>query len=673
LGDTISGRWNIFRRLVTGILLLSSALVLEAESASIDFDPERVVKGNRFTVQVRTSIPWGEEVEIIRPELTGPMVWWAYPYARPWSVQSDDGTTVRMIEVLAAIRVDKPGFFQIDPFRIRSGGREAVTGMKELIGLDSDEADFPYPVNISWRSIPEQIWQGQAIPIVLESRNLVSLSLADSVVLDSAPAGLLEDTHGTGEILTRPHKNDILYDVPMASWMWIPGESGKFTFPGARVSVAGLNRSVSPFHVEVLPLPKEVISSAAVGHFQISTEWNDKDYRVGDIVSISIKVEGSGNLNVLKLPVPKLSSANPVGRGATSSFVAGTDGYQGWRVERYDFQLERTGSLELSVPDWIWLDPGNGSIHRQSFDTEYLKSGEVSGTEGIGDAGLLLGSKLFAYKRAGFHWRNQFWFLLALPGFLSLLIIFIVRRPSGRGIAVILILPLFLSASNISVQDAAKAADAVELAEDGDWDISRSMYQGLFESVGELPGLLNDMAVTEMAAGSQDKAVYYIRRALLLRPGSSKLMETQELLEERFGLSDQATVPLKLPPSLIFTFWLIFVNFFFLSLTWLMFRRNAVDFILLISSMILLAASTITVVYIERLWKQPTAVVRETSEPLRKIPGPLATDWIQLPAGSAVSITAVEDNDYLVRTGYGLEGWIPRTSLLFVSEAVDGF
>ena len=77
--------------------------------------------------------------------------------------------------------------------------------------------------------------------------------------------------------------------------------------------------------------------------------------------------------------------------------------------------------------------------------------------------------------------------------------------------------------------------------------------------------------------------------------------------------------------------------------------------------------------YTERLWKRPTAVVKMNSEPLRKIPGPLATDWIQLPAGSALSVTAVEDNDFLVRTGYGLEGWLPRSSLILVSEAVDGF
>ena len=85
MGDTIIGRRGISRRLVAGILLLSAFSALGAESATLDFDPDRVVTGERFTVRIRTSIPWGDEVEIIRPELNGPMVWWAYPYARPWT------------------------------------------------------------------------------------------------------------------------------------------------------------------------------------------------------------------------------------------------------------------------------------------------------------------------------------------------------------------------------------------------------------------------------------------------------------------------------------------------------------------------------------------------------------------------------------------------------------
>ena len=674
MGDTNCRKRRISRRLVVVVLFSLILPTLGAENATLELNPERVVVGERFTVQIRTSIPWGEKVEIDRPDLNDSMVWWAYPYARPWTVQSEDGKPVRMIEVLASIRVDKAGFLNIEPFHIRSGGREAVTDLKEVIGLEKDEADFPYPVTVNWRKIPETVWQGQAVPVVLEAGNLVSLTLADSVVLNGAPEGLLEDTHGYGEIRTRPHKNDILYDVPMASWMWTLGNSGNYTFPGARLSLAGLNRRVSPFKIDVRPLPGKVLDSGAVGYFSLSTEWSDRDYHVGDIVSVRIKVEGRGNLNVLKLPLPEMDSANLVNQGSSSSFVPGPDGYQGWREERYDFQLEEPGILQLTVPDWFYLEPGGkGIIRVQSTEIGFVQSEEALVDEGGKDAGMLLGGEIFRYGKSVFNWRNQYWFLIAFPGFITLLTIFIIRRPDTRGLALMLFIPLFLSASNISVQDAASAASAAQSALDGDWDTARAEYGALFDKLGEVPGLLNDMAVAEMAAGTPDKAVYYIRRALFLRPGCSKFSETLSALEERFGLSDQIPVPLKLSPALIFSFWLVSINLLFFSVTWLMFRRNAADYIAFISLLLLFAVFTSAMVYTEKLWKRPTAVVKEVSEPLHKIPGPLATDWIQLPAGTAVVVSAEEGNDFLVRTGYGLEGWLPGSSLIFVSETAGGF
>ena len=671
---TNDGKRRISRRLVAGILFLLTVSAHAADTALLEFNPERVVRGERFTIQIRTSIPWGEEVEIFRPELTGPMVWWAYPYARPWSVQTDEGTSVRMIEVLASIRVDKPGFHMIEPFRIRAGEREAITEMKEIIGLEPDEADLPYPVTTNWRIVPETFWQGQSIPIVLEARNLISLALADSVVLISAPEGLLEDAFGLGGIVTRPHGNDILYDVPMASWIWTLSEPGKYTFPGIRISVAGLNRSTSSFSVEVLPLPESVLSSGAVGHFSINAEWDEGPYRVGDILSVRIRVEGEGNLNVLEFPVPDLEGASLVSQGSTSSYIPGPTGYEGWREERYDFQIEKIGNLQLKNPGWIWMEPeGSGRIRRKSPETDSILAEEAEGEEGKGDADILLGAELFRYGKADFQWRNQYWFLLALPGFITLLVMFIIRRPGIRGLAVLAVLPLLLSASNIEVKNAETAARAAELAATGEWESARMQYSVLWRDIGEIPGLLHDMALTEMEAGNPDLAVAFMRRALFLRPGSRRLSDTLDRLEERFGLTDQVQVPLKWPPSLIFTIWLAAMNIFFLALTWLMFRRDAREVIIFVSAILLLTASGIMLLYTENLWRRPTAVVRVNSEPLRKIPGPLATDWIQLPAGSAVTITAIEDDDCLVRTGYGLEGWLPHSSLIFIAEAIDGF
>lgn len=664
---------RISQRLVALIIFLLAAHAYAADTAVLEFDPERVIRGERFTLQIRTTIPWGEEVEIFRPDLVGPMVWWAYPYARPWNLETDEGTTIRLIEVLAAIRIDQPGFHSIDPFRIKAGDREVQTLPKEIIGLERDEADFPYPVTTNWRELSETFWQGQSIPIVLETRNLVSLALADSAVLNTAPPGLLEEAPGLGGISTRPHGNDILYDVPVASWIWTLSEPGKFNFPGVKISVAGLIRSTPSFPVEILALPEAVESSGAVGYFSYGANWDEGPYQVGDILSIRMRVEGKGNINVLELPVPDLMGASLVSQGSTSSYVPGPDGYEGWREERFDFQIEKTGSHQLVIPGWAWLEPsGNGRIRTAGSDTEIINAVEAAGEAGKSDADILLGAEMFRYRKADFHWKNQYWYLLAFPGFIVLLTLFLIRRPGVRGVAVMAVLPFLLSASSVAVKDAEIADRAVNSALSGDWEGARGLYSDLLESSGESPGLLHDMAVSEMEAGRADLAVGYLRRALFLRPGSGRLSDSLERLENRFGLSDQTPVPLKIPPSLVFTIWLLAINLFFGALTLLMFRRDAREVILFVSAIIFLITSSIMTGYTNRLWDRPTAVVKVDSEPLRKIPGPLATDWIQLPAGSAVVVTAVEGDDCLVQTGYGLEGWLPHTSLILVSEAVSG-
>jgi hypothetical protein len=123
---------------------------------------------------------------------------------------------------------------------------------------------------------------------------------------------------------------------------------------------------------------------------------------------------------------------------------------------------------------------------------------------------------------------------------------------------------------------------------------------------------------------------------------------------------------------LVFALWLVTMNAFFAAFTVLLFKRDARLVLLFVSSIILMTASSFLLLYTDSRWRAPTAVVLFDSDPLRKIPGPLSTDWIQLPAGTAVEVVAKEGSDRLVRTGYGLEGWLSEESLDFIAEDSDG-
>lgn len=672
------GRKRRFRRagLVVFLLclLVSVSSAQETDTAAIDFEPERVVKGNRFTIQIRTSIPWGEEVTISRPQLDGPMVWWAYPYARSWTAEAEDGSTVRLIEVLASIRVDAPGFHTIESFGVSAGGRTAVTEVREIIGLEPDESGLPYPVFVDWRNPPERVWQGQAVPLILEARNLASLSLADAVNLGSAPHGLLEAAPGMGGIVTRPYRNEILYDVPMASWIWTQVETGTYRFPDVQSDISGMKRAAPGFSVEVVPVPEVALASGAVGRFRVDYDIEAGPHHVGDVVSLRVRVEGEGNMNVLNPPVPEMDGAGLVGQGSSSSYIPGPSGYEGWREERYDFQVERSGSLSYTIPGWVWFEPsGEGRIRRSTPETGYLTVEKALGEVGDDDTLRLLGEDIFRYPSAEFHWKNSYWLLLTLPGFIILVIVFLLKRPGSKTIASMIVLPLLLSASSIDASLSFRAASAAEAGEDGDWLTAESEYLSILEETGEFPGLLHDLSIVEMELNRPDLAVAYMRNANHLRPGSAVMMDALTRVERHLGLFEQMPLPLRFPPGIIFLILLVSINLAFLAVVLLLYRRDARSIIMTLSIIILLAASLTATMLVSRLWSEENGVVRVAADPLRKIPGPLATDWIQLPAGTAVSVVAEEGADYLVRTGFGLEGWLPGESLILTGGDSDGF
>lgn len=655
-------------------VFLSINSIQAAEKTTLSLEPPKAIRGQKVTIRIRTAIPWGGTVHIEKPELSRVMAWWALPYARPWRTSNEDGSFNAMVEVLAAIQIDRTGFHSIAPFLIKSDQGEAKTAAADIVCVNTDEKDFPFPVFANWHSIPAKLWQGQTVPIVLEAQNLAFLARPDSVTLNNVPAGILEETSNSGRISTRYNNDTVIYDVPMASWLWTLAEPGNFSFPGARFSVSGITRSIQGFSVQVQSLPEKARVSGAVGFFSLKTEWDEQVYRTGDILPIRISILGEGNMKVLIPPSPEIQGVEYIKSSPSSSWKSSLHGYQGIRTTQFEYRILKSaanaGELIVRIPDWTYFQPeGEGRIHTIPA-SEYRIAVEAANEKDMDSIGnRFLGADMFHYRAAVFHSGSIWPFLFTLPGGIVLVFLFFRRRRSiFRSLPFILVLPILISAKFAESGDTGQAARTKQLALEKKWDAVIHIHRELTAQYGELPGLLHDRAIVEAETGRPGKAVSLMRRALYLKPGNRWFLQTLKLIEKKLSLREQIPPIPRWPPSLMFLLWLLGVNLLLLVMAWNLYKLENKKYILLISALIYLLASTGALVYTESIWKKPVSIVAIDNQTLYRIPDPLAVEWVKLPAGTTVLVKAIEGQNCLVQTGFGLEGWLPFDALNNIDE-----
>ena len=675
----VAGRWLI--QFSSFVLLLNIAIpcyAQNAEEAVLSLTPSKAVRGQKVTIRIRTTIPWRNTVHIEKPALERIMAWWALPYARPWRTTNENGEVKTYIEVLSAIQIDQPGFHSIAPFRITSGQWEAETPETDIICVNTDEKEYPFPIFAGWRPVADSIWQGQSVPIVLEAQNLAFLSIADSVSLNNVPVGILEETLNSGQIITRYNTDTVIYDVPMASWLWTLAAPGNFDFPGAKFVVNGISRSVDGFSVQVKPLPEECKTSGAVGSFSLGTDWDDQIYNSGDILSIRVSIQGEGNLKVLIPPTPKINDAEFIKSTPESSYNTSKNGYTGIRTTHFEYRIletaVNTGELLVTIPNWTYLQPeGAGRIHTIPAKTYKIAVEATTALDNTRVGIRLLGADMFLYQETAIHTGKTWPYLLLLPGILVFLILLTIRRRSVlRSFPAILVLPFLLSATH--TETGMEQADrAKQLALEEQWEDVLDIYNELTAQYGELPGLLHDRAIIESETGQPGEAVTLMRRALHLKPGNRQFIQSMQYIDDKLNLKEQIPPSPQWPPALPFILWIIGVNFLFVVLSWIFFMQKERNFSLLVSSILFLLAATGGLIYTQTIWENPVSIVAWDNQPLKRIPDPLADEWVTLPAGTTVKVKAVEGLNCLVQTGFGLEGWLPIDALNDISEIYYGF
>ncbi len=649
-----------FRGLVLfGLVMLAPAFGAPAPDARVVLNTDRYVVGSRWTLDILVDTPESLSVRVPVPSLPSAVVLSEGPYIRETSWEKTPGKLSRATKVSLGFRAQQPGIVEVGPFEVRAGQSVQTLAPVTLYLLAADEAKRRFPVDVTWVKPQGPFYVGQAIPLILQARNLDTLAQPPDLGLVAPPGSLLERAVGLGEIEINSVGEDRLMNLPWGSWIILPTRAGPLTLPTVRATVTGLARNVAPLTLDVQPLPADAGPSRAVGDFSYSIDAKAGTAAQKGQLVVTQEVRGRGNFPYLVLPQVTAAPLTLVSRQEGNQYRAGASGYEGSLVVTWRFASDKAQPVTLALPGFQVFQPSTGKVNTwdDRILTVNLAVPAATGESTTPKIQPLTWDQVVAVRPWALtrSWESL---LLFLPGPAFLVLTFLFRGKKRGLLVLVLAGGLFLSAAEpppAGFQEALRGgADAPDL-----WKALAAKHQ-------DEPGIWYNKALACQEAGRTAEAVHAFRMAVWAGFQGDQPIKALGVLEEKELLPDQLPSWTGLPTNWMFVFLCSAVNLAFLF--WGLQRISGSTVWLLPVSLAILATAGLGIFTIgattSRL--EADAVVGLSDTPIHKVPGTLAESWMTLKAGTVVRVQGATDRWVLVQTGYGLEGWVDTSGLMAV-------
>ncbi|MBN2657206.1 MAG: BatD family protein [Spirochaetales bacterium] len=661
--------------ILTGVLLSAQDNSPEQEEPriTVEVSPEKIIVGQRFDLTIFGDFPSYRNVAIKEPPLPDGIALVGGPYKSAQTVRVGDMAEARYIKktrIYYKFKVDKPGIYTMGSFILSDGETTLETDSVTFPAVAFDERSFKYPVFANWYSLPDEVMVGETIPLILEMVNLESLTFPDSVQIDPPAGGMFERVNALGEITVKEIGDDEVYLAPIESWLYTPTAAGRIKIPAASVKMGNIVRSTDSHMVNVVSSPIEIQATGAIGSFSLSVEVENLPPLKGQESLLRVLVEGEGNLNYLIMPVPEFSGISLIDKEEISDYVPSRSGYSGYREDVYRLQVGDDANLTIDIPPWSWYNRSAGTVETER--TDLLKFSNVFFREeteepSFGDQFELLSADEVTNQRKPFY-NIAFYYLLMLPGVISVLTALIRKHYDARLSAFSLLLALFISSSSLPLSSMGEELEKAErLFAENRKEESLAVYSGLISENETNSALYFNQALIEHELGKKGNGVYSLRKALNLKPGSRLYQKALASVEREYGLERQVRATSGLSPDLFFLLFLILFNGGALIISFNIRKRKMELTILVIMVFFASLVSLGIVFYSHFISVSETAVVTVPEGELKKVPGGSGGSWLSLQEGTAVLVLSRSGDSLLIRTGYGLEGWIDESSLLFLN------
>ncbi len=655
------------KRLIYLLILIINIAYVFSEDLILELKPNPLGRGDKFTVEFYIDYADMAGISVETPDLPGGIRLSRGPYMRPYWIESKNGETKKKTLVSYTYSTSKTGRFIMEPYIVTVGEKVIETDpLIVRVGLYKNRKIY-IPYDLNWNSGSGPYYEGMAIPLLLEVRNLEEVMPFETIDVSNLEKGLSEPLRDAGEISETVVGSVSLYTVPVAGIVFTPTSIGRIKLPSASVVARGIKSVTEKTYLSVLPIPDSIKSTGAIGSFTITSRIENKEPRRNEKIIVRIKVEGSGNLNYLQIPKPSGSGLTLVNSEDISSYEATLNGFSGFREIVLSFISDSAGSRKLIIPPFPYYNPETGEVDngrssevlftvaadtRESTESEYVESFPFSPGES--------GAERFSSRS---RYKDPSSYLWLLPGPLVFLVFFLTgRKKIITGVLIIFIAAAGSSSGSslldegIAKYDAGEYTEAIALLRDAEKEFSDNQY------------ISYNLSLAYYQTGDMGYAIYEARNAFYHDPLNKNYRDLIGYLEDKQGITFPVEPSFNLYPDVFLFLLIILINLSaFTGVVYLIKSRNFF-FILsvLLLSLSLLSAGGLVFSILQK--DRMVGVVVNNEVSVKKIPSEESESIVSLKSGESVVVIGNSDNYLFITTGTGIKGWIHDDELILVED-----
>jgi hypothetical protein len=677
----------VVKRLILTFFLLFhiSYAAYSGDALTVTFEPNPVGVRDNSNLVIDLPLDSSAGVDLLLPDLPEGVQLWRGPYIRSYTGQdyADQGH-LRFVRVSMTLRSTDPGRKVIPPVLIESETDTFSVGPFLFeVGLYRSGA-LQVPLEPYWEVESRDVYQGQTVSLLLMVPDRKELLLVDEVRTTAPREGIFEEVEGIGSLRKEVRGGFSFYTIPAAAFLFTPERAASVLIPRGTVRIGEVTDSFEAIQIDVKPVPEAISSTGAVGQFRYEAELSiEEDIERGEFFSVSLQVEGIGNLPYLSIPVPELSGADLLRVEREEQIEADRGGYRGWRRETLHYVVTSSDTIEISYPPFPFLVPESGRVVEKRIGAYQLALQSDTGSARNQDEGS--GAFPFALKR---EWKGSSWvaidnyvmasnYLWLLPG--PLLFLFFLFAGKGRrgtkAAALTLFLFLFISAlasqddrPELSEEERVELWDrAVTAYDEGDFTVSMNLFSLLSELCPDDHLVQYNASLAAWQGEEAGKALWHARKGYRIKPGDESLIDVIDFYERELELAFQIPPPFPVHPDFFFFILLLSCNGAGFFGVFFLLHRRSFSFIMALFLLFTSLAAAFALGISARNHLQPAAVLGKSGG-VSLIPEKGSSIAFTLEEGAAVRILGESKGYLFISTGIDTRGWILKENLLPLFE-----